>query len=141
MAGERDRSARTPRCRRAATAFARPGVVSGAVGPVMAPHVSAVLRERAACVTEQAELVTSLLRLPYLRVDQVADVAQVSAHTVRRACRSGALAAIRLGARQWRVTPDAVRAWLAGGTKAGNPLTNIAGRTGSDKGVSRGSDQ
>jgi excisionase family DNA binding protein len=71
----------------------------------------------AAAVRARAELVAELLRLPYLTADEAAIIVDTSASTIRRACASGTLRAVRLGSKQWRVTPENLRMWLdAGGS-------------------------
>jgi len=63
-------------------------------------------------VRQHADLVDALLRLAYLRPDQAGIIVGVSASSIRRACAAGELNAHRLGAKCWRITPDALRAWV-----------------------------
>jgi excisionase family DNA binding protein len=67
----------------------------------------------AQAVREQAALIEALLLLPYLTPEQAATVVQANVITIRRACAAGSLPAVRLGSKQWRITPGALQEWLA----------------------------
>lgn len=63
-------------------------------------------------VREAAALAEALMQLQYVMPSEVAVVKRCSVSHVRRAIRRGELAAIPVG-RTWRVTPAAIREWMA----------------------------
>lgn len=54
----------------------------------------------------RAERIAGLLSLPFLTVDEVAEILSLSAPTVRRMVATGQLRAIRLGTKSLRVRPE-----------------------------------
>jgi excisionase family DNA binding protein len=53
-----------------------------------------------------------------LTVDQAAERLQMHADTVRRLLREGQLPGRKVGARQWRISADALKAYVEGGKPA-----------------------
>ena len=72
------------------------------------------LREQTAHVRALAEYQAALKTLAWLNPDQGATIRQVSASTIRRACRSGALRAVKVGD-TWRFTPTWLDDWSSAG--------------------------
>ncbi len=70
----------------------------------------------AAAVDERATLIAALLRLQYLTPIQAAIVVGCSPSHIRRACADGALVAIQIGQRGWRIKPSALDGWRAAST-------------------------
>lgn len=56
-----------------------------------------------------------------LTVDQAAERLQMHADTVRRLLREGQLPGRKVGARQWRISADALKAYINGDPKPAVP--------------------